>query len=160
MKRFNTEFNVNNVGEEVVLYGWASKIRNLGGIIFIDLRDRSGIIQLVINPDSKCYEVASKVKNEYTLSVSGKIEKRANSNNNIKTGEIEVILDSIEIWRIDQIIKKEYIEKTSINLKIKIKNKDEYIKGIIINSQNKIIINFNDLSLFDLNEINLNNISY
>lgn len=97
MKKFNTEFDINNVGEEVVLYGWASKIRNLGGIIFIDLRDRSGIIQLVINPDSKCYEVASKVKNEYTLSVSGKIEKRANPNNNIKTGEIEVIVDSIEI---------------------------------------------------------------
>ena len=97
MKKFNTEYNINNVGESVTLYGWASKVRNLGGIIFIDLRDRSGIMQLVINPESKCYEVANTIKSEYVISVSGVINKRSSVNNHIATGEIEVVVDSIEI---------------------------------------------------------------
>ena len=97
MKKFNTEYNINNVGESVTLYGWASKVRNLGGIIFIDLRDRSGIMQLVINPESKCYEVANTIKSEYVISVIGVINKRSSVNNHIATGEIEVVVDSIEI---------------------------------------------------------------
>ena len=97
MKKFNTEYNINNVGESVTLYGWASKVRNLGGIVFIDLRDRSGIMQLVINPDSSCYSIATTIKSEYTLSVSGVISKRDSVNSKIKTGEIEVIVDSINI---------------------------------------------------------------
>ena len=53
MKKYNNnDFNIKNVGENVELYGWASKVRNLGGLIFIDLRDRSGKVQLVINPDN------------------------------------------------------------------------------------------------------------
>ena len=97
MKKFNTEYNINNVGEKVTLYGWASKVRNLGGIIFIDLRDRSGIMQLVINPDSKCYDIATLIKSEYVISASGEINKRSSVNNNLATGEIEVVVDSIEI---------------------------------------------------------------
>ena len=97
MKKFNTEYNINNVGEKVTLYGWASKVRNLGGIIFIDLRDRSGIMQLVINPDSKCYDIATLIKSEYVISISGEINKRSSVNNNLATGEIEVVVDSIEI---------------------------------------------------------------
>ena len=97
MKKFNTEYNINNVGESVTLYGWASKVRNLGGIIFIDLRDRSGIMQLVINPESSCYEIANTIKSEYVIRVSGIIGKRSSVNKNITTGEIEVIVDDIEI---------------------------------------------------------------
>ncbi len=93
----NTDFNISNVNENVTLYGWASKVRNLGGIIFIDLRDRSGIIQLTINPNSSCYNEAEKIKSEYVLKVTGKIKERTSKNKNIKTGDIEVIVDSIEI---------------------------------------------------------------
>ena len=97
MKKFNTEFNINNVGESITLYGWASKVRNLGGLIFIDLRDRSGIMQLVINPESSCYEIANTIKSEYVIKTSGVIGKRSSINKNISTGEIEVIVDNIEI---------------------------------------------------------------
>ncbi len=97
MKKFNTEYNINNVGESVKLYGWASKVRNLGGIIFIDLRDRSGLMQLVINPENKCYDIATTIKSEYVISVSGNINKRSSVNSNLATGEIEVVVDSIQI---------------------------------------------------------------
>ena len=98
MKKYNNnDFNIKNVGENVELYGWASKVRNLGGLIFIDLRDRSGKVQLVINPDNNCYEEASKVRNEYVLKVSGIIEERQSKNSNMATGEIEVNVNSLEI---------------------------------------------------------------
>ena len=98
MKKYNNnDFNIKNVGENVELYGWASKVRNLGGLIFIDLRDRSGKVQLVINPDNDCYEEASKVRNEYVLKVNGVIEERQSKNPNMATGEIEVNVSSLEI---------------------------------------------------------------
>lgn len=98
MKKYNNnDFNIKNVGENVELYGWASKVRNLGGLIFIDLRDRSGKIQLVINPDNNCYEEASNVRNEYVLKVNGIIEERQSKNPNMATGEIEVNVSSLEI---------------------------------------------------------------
>ena len=98
MKKYNNnDFNIKNVGENVELYGWASKVRNLGGLIFIDLRDRSGKVQLLINPDNNCYEEASKVRNEYVLKVNGIIEERQSKNPNMATGEIEVNVSSLEI---------------------------------------------------------------
>lgn len=98
MKKYNNnDFNIKNVGENVELYGWVSKVRNLGGLIFIDLRDRSGKVQLVINPDNNCYEEASKVRNEYVLKVNGIIEERQSKNPNMATGEIEVNVSSLEI---------------------------------------------------------------
>lgn len=97
MKKFNTEYSAKNIDESVTLYGWASKVRNLGGLIFIDLRDRSGIMQLVINPESSCYEIANTIKSEYVIKAIGIIGKRSSVNKNITTGEIEVIVDDIEI---------------------------------------------------------------
>ena len=96
-KNNNCDFSIKNNEEDVELYGWASKVRNLGGIIFIDLRDRSGIIQLVVNPDSSCYNIAENIRNEYVLKVNGIIKERINKNPNLKTGDIEVIVDYIEI---------------------------------------------------------------
>jgi len=97
MKVNNTNFNKTNVGEIITLNGWVSKKRDLGGLIFIDLRDRSGIIQLVINPDSKAYETALKLKNEFVVKVVGEVALRQSANDNLKTGEIEIIVSDIEI---------------------------------------------------------------
>ena len=93
----NNNFNINNVGENVTLYGWVAKKRNLGGLIFIDLRDRSGIIQLVVKPENKFYEVAETLKSEYVIKVEGIITERESKNNNIDTGEVEVIVNNLEI---------------------------------------------------------------
>ena len=95
--KFNTEYNINNVGEKVVLNGWVAKTRNLGGVIFIDLRDRSGIIQLVVKPDNAFYGLASTLHNEYVIKVEGIIVKRESINKNLETGEIEVEVQNLEI---------------------------------------------------------------
>jgi len=96
-KIFNTEINENNINEIVELSGWVSRIRNLGGLIFIDLRDRSGIIQLVVNPESKYYELANTLKNEYVINVTGKVVERITANANIPTGKIEVIVEELNL---------------------------------------------------------------
>lgn len=95
--KFNTEYNINDVGEKVVLNGWVAKTRNLGGVIFIDLRDRSGIIQLVVKPDNAFYGLASTLHNEYVIKVEGIIVKRESINKNLETGEIEVEVQNLEI---------------------------------------------------------------
>ena len=65
MKKYNNgSFTLKNLNEEVELYGWVQRKRNLGGLIFIDLRDRSGIIQLVVRPEDKFYDLASSLKIE------------------------------------------------------------------------------------------------
>lgn len=96
-KKDNNSFNLNNLNEEVTLYGWVQKTRNLGGVIFIDLRDKSGIIQLIVNPDNKYYELADSLKNEYVIKVNGIIIERENKNKNLPTGEIEVEVSKLEI---------------------------------------------------------------
>ena len=72
MKKYNNNsFRIDDVNKEVNVYGWVQKKRNLGGLIFIDLRDRSGILQLVIKPDNKCYNTVDKIKSEYVIEATG-----------------------------------------------------------------------------------------
>ena len=96
-KIFNSEISINNIGETVTLYGWVQKKRNLGGLIFIDLRDRSGIIQLVVKPESSFYSLAESLKSEYVIEVTGKVIERENKNKNIATGEIEVLVENLKL---------------------------------------------------------------
>ena len=97
MKISNTSLGKKDEGKEVTLYGWVNKKRDLGGLIFIDLRDRSGIIQLVIHPDSDFYDVASNLKNESVIKVSGIVGLRENPNKNLVTGDIEVNVSELEV---------------------------------------------------------------
>ncbi|WP_096019291.1 aspartate--tRNA ligase [Campylobacter lanienae] len=96
-----TDLDAQDIGKSVSLCGWANSYRDHGGVIFIDLRDRSGIIQLVCDPaDSKSsHEIASKVRDEYVLRAKGKIRARGEGlvNPKLKTGEIEVIIDELII---------------------------------------------------------------
>ena len=93
-----TEVSNQNIGETVTVMGWVQKRRNLGSLIFIDLRDRSGILQLVFNEESvgkEGYEKAERLRSEF---VTGKVEKRSAAvNETLKTGDIEVIATDIRI---------------------------------------------------------------
>ena len=87
----NAELNINHVGQEVTLIGWVSKRRNLGSILFVDLRDRSGIVQILINDEVECPDI----RNEYIIQVTGIVSKRQNPNPNLKTGEIEILANKV-----------------------------------------------------------------
>ena len=96
-KIFNNSINIKNVGKKVELYGWVQKKRNLGGLIFIDLRDRSGIIQLVVKPENKFYDLANDLKSEYVVKAIGKVVERESKNNKIATGDIEIDVSELEL---------------------------------------------------------------
>ena len=80
------------IGKKVNLYGWVQRVRNLGNLLFIDLRDREGIVQIVVNHDSgkKLMDIAESLGNEYVLQVKGNVVKRSDVNPDMKTGEVEV----------------------------------------------------------------------
>jgi aspartyl-tRNA synthetase len=96
-----TEITKADVGRTVVLNGWVQRRRDLGGVLFIDLRDRSGIMQLVFNPEinAEAHAIADRVRNEYVLAVKGTVVERdpETVNPNLVTGEIEVRVEQIEI---------------------------------------------------------------
>ena len=90
------ELNINNVGEEVELSGWIQKIRNLGGMIFVDLRDQFGITQIVIN-EPELQEQVKEFTTESCIHICGKVVERSSKNLKMTTGEIEVVASKIEI---------------------------------------------------------------
>ena len=90
---YSNELGLANVGEKVSLLGWVSKRRNLGSLLFIDLRDRYGIVQIVVNDGLEIPDV----RNEYVIQVKGEVAKRATANPKLKSGEIEVIASEIVV---------------------------------------------------------------
>ena len=93
------ELNLKNAGEIVTLSGWVNKSRDLGGMTFIDLRDRYGITQLVFNMDTHAQlcKKARELGREYVIRATGKVAERSNKNLKIPTGEIEIIVDALDI---------------------------------------------------------------
>ena len=96
-----TEVTSAQIGEKVTVMGWVQKSRNKGGIIFVDLRDRSGILQIIFEESkcgSECFEKATKLKSEYVAAIEGTVCKRAGAvNENLTTGDIEVVATSLRI---------------------------------------------------------------
>lgn len=94
------ELRIKNIGEEVILSGWVDTKRDLGGLTFVDLRDREGKTQIVFDIDftnEKVIETAQKLKNESVIKITGIVKERVSKNLNIPTGEIEVFASSIEV---------------------------------------------------------------
>ena len=101
MYRTNTcgELNISNKGNEVILSGWIQRSRDLGGMTFIDLRDRYGITQLVFNMETnrELCEKARKLGREFVIQAKGRVEERSNKNLKIPTGEIEIIVKELNV---------------------------------------------------------------
>lgn len=86
------------IGQEVQLKGWVQKRRDLGGLIFIDLRDRTGIVQVVVRPENEAvHQLAESIRSEYVLDIKGTVLERENKNPNMPTGNVEVIASEINI---------------------------------------------------------------
>jgi len=97
---FCGELNKSFLEKEVVLCGWVNRRRDHGGVIFLDLRDKIGLAQIVINPETKeTFKLAESIRNEFVLKVKGKVIARDSEmiNKKISTGEIEVLANEIEI---------------------------------------------------------------
>lgn len=98
---YSNEVTLDTAGETVHLQGWVQKRRDLGGLIFIDLRDKNGLIQVVFNPDvsKEALTIADKIRTEYVVDIKGTVKKRDEKqvNKNIESGEIEVYAEEIEI---------------------------------------------------------------
>ena len=96
-----TEVGRENIGEKVTVMGWVQKRRNLGSLIFVDLRDRSGLLQLVFDEDTlsgEDYEKANSLRNEYVIAAAGEVQKRSAAvNENLKTGDIEIKVTDLRI---------------------------------------------------------------
>lgn len=109
----NNSLRIGNVGEVVTLYGWVQKKRDLGGVVFIDLRDRSGIVQLVVRDKNDFYEEASNVKAEYVLKVTGTVSERESKNPNLPTGDIEIEVSNFEVLNTSKDIPFEITDDTT-----------------------------------------------
>lgn len=94
------DLNTSHLNQEVVLCGWVHRRRDHGGVIFLDLRDRNGIAQVVVNPDTEAaFAIADRARNEYVLKVTGKVNHRPEGtvNPNMATGEIELVASAVEV---------------------------------------------------------------
>ena len=109
----NNSLNIKNVGEKVTLYGWVQKKRNLGAVVFIDLRDRSGIVQIVVRDNAKFYDLAASLKSESVLKVTGIVSERESKNPNIPTGEVEVEVNELELLNTSKDIPFEISDDTT-----------------------------------------------
>ena len=109
----NGTLTIKNVGESVTLHGWVQKKRDLGGVVFIDLRDRSGIVQIVVRDGSKFYELAASLKSESVLKVMGIVGERESKNPNIPTGDIEVEVSELELLNTSKDIPFEISDDTT-----------------------------------------------
>lgn len=94
------ELRISDEGQHVVLNGWVSKRRNLGGLIFVDLRDKTGIVQVTFddNIPAELFEKADSLRSEYVIGISGTVKERTAKNGNIATGDIEVFADNLIIY--------------------------------------------------------------
>lgn len=120
-----TELGLENVGQKVIVMGWAHKRRDLGGVIFVDLRDRSGILQVVFNEmnGSEMFKKAESIRSEYVLAVAGDVVKRLPEtiNPKLKTGEIEVMVTEMRLLSMSDTPPLQIEEDSDVNETVRLK---------------------------------------
>lgn len=117
------ELRPENEGTSVVLNGWVASRRDLGGLVFLDIRDRWGITQAVIEPENRpdLADRAREIRSEFVMSISGKVRMRSNPNKNIPTGLIEVVVEEFEIINKSELPPFEIVDDSEVSEEIKLK---------------------------------------
>ena len=119
------ELSAVNIGQSVVLCGWVARRRDLGGLIFVTLRDRSGIIQCVFNEqqNAPAFNLAFTLRGEYTVKIKGIVAERGEGAKNPKmaTGDIEIIANSLEIYSHAETPPFEIVENSDVNEALRLK---------------------------------------
>ncbi|MBQ2890285.1 MAG: aspartate--tRNA ligase [Clostridia bacterium] len=123
LKRTHYCGEVDGIGNEVIVGGYVQKIRDMGNLIFIDLRDRTGIVQLAFDDttDRSVFEKASQCHSEYVLMAKGTVRERESKNSTIKTGNIEVFVNDLRILAKAQTPPFEVTDKTNVNEELRLK---------------------------------------
>ena len=119
-----TDLSLDNIGMEVTVCGWVQRQRDLGQLIFIDLRDRSGIVQLAFDesltsPD--IFKKAFSIRSEFVLSATGKVRERSSKNKNIKTGDIEILVSNLQILSEAETPPFEILDDSNVNEELRLK---------------------------------------
>ncbi|HOZ89015.1 MAG TPA: aspartate--tRNA ligase, partial [Bacilli bacterium] len=146
MKKYNNnEFTKQDIDKEYTVYGWINKRRDMGGVIFVDLRDRSGLLQIVFNKAffKADFKIAEALKNEYCIKVTGELKLRGEglNNPNLATGEVELIARELEIISECDILPFNVYEDININENLALKfryldlRKERLQKNIILRHQ-------------------------
>lgn len=116
-------FRIESVGKEVTVMGWVQKRRNLGSLIFVDLRDRTGIVQAVFDQATtpSLFEKAEKIRSEYVLAISGVIRERENKTDKIPTGAVEILASDLKILAEADTTPFEIVDDTDVNENLRLK---------------------------------------
>ena len=99
-RKYCGDLSESHIGEIITLYGWVNKVRDHGGVIFVDLRDTKGVIQVVFNPEEKeIFKISERLRNEFIIKISGKVRARPQDaeNKNLSSGSVEIVASEIEI---------------------------------------------------------------
>ena len=126
MKKYNNgEFRKEHINDEITVYGWVNRRRDMGGVIFVDLRDRTGLLQCVFNLEylKDDFTIAEALKNEYCIEVTGKLQMRAEAeiNSNLSTGEVELIATNLKILSEAESVPFNVYDDKEINEQISLK---------------------------------------
>jgi len=141
MKKYNNgDFRITDIGNKYEVYGWVNKRRDMGSVIFVDLRDRTGLLQIVFNKEfmNNDFELATTLKNEYCIKVTGELREREIANDNLVTGKVELYAQSLEILSTCDVLPFNIHEEsnTSENLSLKyryLELRRERLQKIIMN---------------------------
>ncbi len=116
-------FRMQNVGEEATVFGWVQRRRNLGALIFVDVRDRSGLVQVVFDEtcDAQTFEKAEKLRSEFVIAVKGKVRERSSKTDKILTGDIEIIASELKIFAESDTTPFEILDETNVNETLRLK---------------------------------------
>lgn len=128
------------IGKEVVVCGWVDGKRNLGNLIFLNVRDRTGIVQLVFNEDTEeeIFDVALSLKSEYVVSARGIVRKRSSINKNLKTGTVELLVSEIEVLAKSDLLPFEVDNNTTASEELRLKHRYLDLRRPVL--QNNIIV--------------------
>ncbi len=116
-------FGIKDVGREVVVMGWTQRRRNLGSLIFVDLRDKTGLVQIVFDDttESAVFSKAQSIRSEYVLAVKGKVRERESKTDKIATGAIEILADELKILSEADTTPFEIVDDTNVNETLRLK---------------------------------------
>ena len=121
------ELSAKDIGRHVCLMGWVQRQRDLGSLIFVDLRDRSGIIQLAFdeNTDKAIFDAAFALRSEYSICAKGTVRARGEGavNKNLATGEIEVAVDELKVFSTSLTPPFEIVEKSDVKAELRLKHR-------------------------------------